>query len=414
MLTLFSALCAVSSCRESEVVVEAPGVAVQGVSLSPQRLTLKVGDSRKLSFGVLPPGAKGASLSWKTGSRDIASIDTEGRVTANSAGTTTIYLKETGSGREAYCEVRVVAAYDSLIIPLAGSPVTCTKEKVIEYELFRGSVQDTVRSDDNYLFFKTRSRLFPQMVYVYDGRDFYVQAFSVPENPEVLRSGDFKAVVTACGFVPKHRSYLPGADNYTNGSYDLRIYPNARQVDIRWFPSQRGSIPSWKENPAIDLYPFLGNAGLDLQGGSMEEVAGFEKARGSVCSAFTPADAKSIATFEMGNGDIHRWYFYHGTPGAENFEGQAYHANLLWKDYTKAFRIEGRDVWMTEEFDDLLQMSGWSFRGSAGGYYWYGKPAVLRGLEVEMYFGVRAVRFSDFNQGEYSLQVQAYVAGPPD
>lgn len=416
--TMVPLLVALASCRETELVIpspEPPAPSVQSLTLSPSRLFLKVGDIRKLSYRISPDGAAGVALSWKTGSRAIASINTAGMVTANSEGVTTIHLKAVDFGIEAACEVTVVAAYDSLILPLTGTTSSCTKAKVTEYESRRGSVLDTVRSNENYLFFKTRSQVFPETVYVYDGRDFYVQAFSVPRNGEVLGSEDFKALVTASGFHPRPRSFLPGADNYSNGIYDLRVHPRSRQVDIRYYPDQKRPMPSWKDIPVLGMYPFFGNAAMGIPGGSMDEVAAFERQEHHCAGAsFSHADARTVGTFETDGGNLHRWYFYHGTPGAEDYEGQAYHVNLLWKDISKAFRVEGQDVWITDEFDSMVQDSGWSFSGSAGGYFWYGRPAVVRGEDVWMYFGVRAVRFSDFNEGEYSLQIQAYIDWPQE
>ena len=85
--TMVPLLVALASCRETELVIpspEPPAPSVQSLTLSPSRLFLKVGDIRKLSYRISPDGAAGVALSWKTGSRAIASINTAGMVTANS------------------------------------------------------------------------------------------------------------------------------------------------------------------------------------------------------------------------------------------------------------------------------------------------------------------------------------------
>ena len=81
---------------------------VTGVSLSPDILTLDVGESSTLTATITPDNATEKSVTWESSDTNIATVDTNGVVTAVAQGSTTI--KATVGGKSAECTVTVIAA----------------------------------------------------------------------------------------------------------------------------------------------------------------------------------------------------------------------------------------------------------------------------------------------------------------
>ena len=81
---------------------------VTGVSLSPDILTLDVGESSTLTATITPDNATEKSVTWESSDTNIATVDTNGVATAVAQGCTTI--KATVGGKSADCTVTVIAA----------------------------------------------------------------------------------------------------------------------------------------------------------------------------------------------------------------------------------------------------------------------------------------------------------------
>ena len=82
------------------------GVAATGVTLSPTSMSLKVGESRKITATVLPANATNKAVSWTTSS-GAATVSNDGTVTAKSAGTAIITAATADGGHTAQCNVTV-------------------------------------------------------------------------------------------------------------------------------------------------------------------------------------------------------------------------------------------------------------------------------------------------------------------
>jgi uncharacterized protein YjdB len=82
-------------------------VPVSGVTLSPTRLSLKVGETRALSFVISPKDATNRAVHWYSDNSKIASVDSSGKVRAVAAGTTKIWVKTNDGHKKAFCEVTV-------------------------------------------------------------------------------------------------------------------------------------------------------------------------------------------------------------------------------------------------------------------------------------------------------------------
>lgn len=80
---------------------------VTGVTVTPDKLELKVDDQQQLSADVAPADAANKKVTWTPKDSSIADVDSTGMVTAKSAGTTMITAKTEDGGFEASCEVTV-------------------------------------------------------------------------------------------------------------------------------------------------------------------------------------------------------------------------------------------------------------------------------------------------------------------
>ncbi|MDY6276489.1 MAG: Ig-like domain-containing protein [Bacilli bacterium] len=91
--------------------VEVGPVSVTGVSLDKTSLTLAEEASETLVATVLPSGATNKNVTWTSSNSTVASVDQNGKVTANEAGTATITVETQDGGFKANCEVTVTAVY---------------------------------------------------------------------------------------------------------------------------------------------------------------------------------------------------------------------------------------------------------------------------------------------------------------
>ena len=82
-------------------------VAVTGVTLDQTSLDMKVGDSETLTATVAPTDASNKAVTWKSSKESVATVDSEGKVTAVGAGTATITVTTTDGSFTATCTVTV-------------------------------------------------------------------------------------------------------------------------------------------------------------------------------------------------------------------------------------------------------------------------------------------------------------------
>ena len=102
-------------------------VAVTGVSLNKNSLTLEVDGEETLIATVAPDNATNKNVTWSSSKKAIAEVDEEGKVTAVAEGTATITVKTEDGGFEAECEVTVTEK-KSETIPVTG--VTLDKDSL--------------------------------------------------------------------------------------------------------------------------------------------------------------------------------------------------------------------------------------------------------------------------------------------
>lgn len=91
-------------------------VRVSGVSVSPVIMTLREGETGKLTATVSPSDAENKEVNWRSSAADVARVSGDGTVTALKAGEATITATTVDGGKSASCKVTVEAK----LIPVTG------------------------------------------------------------------------------------------------------------------------------------------------------------------------------------------------------------------------------------------------------------------------------------------------------
>ncbi|MBQ6497880.1 MAG: Ig-like domain-containing protein [Bacilli bacterium] len=89
-----------------EVTVAEDEVPVESISLNKTNLTLEVGNNETLTATITPSNATNKNITWTSSDSTIASVDSNGKVTAKKAGNVTI-TAITSNNKTATCTVRV-------------------------------------------------------------------------------------------------------------------------------------------------------------------------------------------------------------------------------------------------------------------------------------------------------------------
>ena len=84
-------------------------ISVSSISLDKTSLTMTEGETQSLTATVTPDNATDKSLSWSSSNNSVATISSDGQVTAVSAGSATITVKTNDGGKTATCTVTVKA-----------------------------------------------------------------------------------------------------------------------------------------------------------------------------------------------------------------------------------------------------------------------------------------------------------------
>lgn len=101
------------------------GVEVTDISINKTSLSLQTGQEEALRATVKPDNATDKTVSWSSSDTSIAIVDSNGKVTAKSAGSATITCKANdGSGVQATCAVTVTNPKPDKIVLPSGATVT--------------------------------------------------------------------------------------------------------------------------------------------------------------------------------------------------------------------------------------------------------------------------------------------------
>ena len=97
----------VTANTEVKVLFKASGVAVTGVTLNKNELTLEKGKSEKLTATVNPTNATNTKVTWSSDNEAVAAVDENGMVTAKKVGTAKITVTTADGNKTADCTVTV-------------------------------------------------------------------------------------------------------------------------------------------------------------------------------------------------------------------------------------------------------------------------------------------------------------------
>ena len=139
LLTVLLALIATVSCVFGLVACKKDKtVAVTEVTISAKTLSLTEGDSKQLTATVSPDDATDKSVSWSSSNDAVATVSTNGTVTAIKEGTANITVTTTDGNKTATCEVTVTAkdvGETVHVTDVSVSPTILTLKEEETYEL---------------------------------------------------------------------------------------------------------------------------------------------------------------------------------------------------------------------------------------------------------------------------------------
>lgn len=123
LILIVSFVCSYS-CTESD---EGP-IKVESVTLNKESITLTEGESFTLSAVVMPADAENKSVTWSSANTAIATVSSDGKVTAIAPGSTTITVKTVDGEKSDACSVTVNAMiYPVESVALDQSSITITE-----------------------------------------------------------------------------------------------------------------------------------------------------------------------------------------------------------------------------------------------------------------------------------------------
>lgn len=106
-------------------ITTATATPVTGVSLNKTETTLEVGDTETLTATVVPDGATNQNVSWSSDDEDVATVDSNGKITAVAEGSATITVTTEDGSYTATCAVTVNAA-SKTAVNMTGFSATST------------------------------------------------------------------------------------------------------------------------------------------------------------------------------------------------------------------------------------------------------------------------------------------------
>lgn len=121
------------SVTPAQLTVEKAKVLVSGVTLSLSQMTLKDGETGKLTAAVAPENADNKNVSWSSDNTAVATVSTDGTVTAVKAGTAKITVTTQNGGKTASCAVTVTCVHAISKDKTEAVEATCDKAGNVEY-----------------------------------------------------------------------------------------------------------------------------------------------------------------------------------------------------------------------------------------------------------------------------------------
>ena len=94
--------------KTAECTITVPGTKVTGVSLDPSEAQMHIGETLQLEETVIPENADNQNVMWSSSNEAVASVDEDGLVTAEDAGTAIITVTTEDGDKTAQCTITVL------------------------------------------------------------------------------------------------------------------------------------------------------------------------------------------------------------------------------------------------------------------------------------------------------------------
>lgn len=200
---------------------------VTGVTVSPTTLTLNVGGTYTLSKTISPSDASNKNVTWSTSNTGVATVDSNGKVTAVAKGTCTITCTSSySSSYKATCAVTVNQQATGIsIVPtskqiLLGTP----KTNIFDYSKW---VSNGVQADGSYVSFNNYG-----FTLTSTRNDSYTSGYHMGANA----TDSQKSIVDKYGFsVTAGKTYTFAVDVNQNSANNSELF-------VFWYNSSKGYI----------------------------------------------------------------------------------------------------------------------------------------------------------------------------
>ena len=164
-------------------------IPVESISLDYEEIDLEVGDTKTLSYTVLPENASDKSVVWSTDDSEIVSV-TNGKVKALSEGSTYVYVTTKDGNKEASCYVTV----SEPVTPPTPDPVE-TKTAILKPKDFDKETHPLNTTRENITFdFNQKDGQYVPGYYTGNGGQFTLYAgneLTIATNKGNIKSIDF-------------------------------------------------------------------------------------------------------------------------------------------------------------------------------------------------------------------------------
>ena len=119
----------ITGCKEPED----PIVSVISVSLNKSSLSLAIGGSETLTATIQPENATNKHVKWTSNNENVATVSSEGKVTAKTVGTTTITATTVDGGKTASCTITVATFVTFNGVVASGSSTQTTTQLTLYF-----------------------------------------------------------------------------------------------------------------------------------------------------------------------------------------------------------------------------------------------------------------------------------------
>lgn len=316
-------------------------VAVTGVSVTPETLSLTVGQVATLTATVAPENATNKNVSWDSDDMSSATVDSDGKVTAVSVGEATISATTADGWFVDYCVVTITAVSNS-----ADDPLTRTYSGTVS--ILSSTVSVTAALAENYV------------VYMKIGTDVINSTYTIDDNVVTVVTGnanygtfvgslnEARTVLTKTSLSGAYASYV--GDLVMNvSSYVLEDGNNTTTAALQSKYSIQYS-DSWFTSPSADRIEYHTANKIEGDGSVKLKNGTFGKMRyksANLTASLGNYKAFGMWVYNATGSSISAQCFVYTVNGASfnNFATFTIPSNSAWTYYTSGFTTQAVAGW---------------------------------------------------------------------